>query len=76
MLIAIAVAGMLIAMFILFTRKKLAKLKSVAVEDILADMDFIYKPYDTDRPEALKNGVNTRVRRTTTRRRKQRTARS
>jgi hypothetical protein len=58
MLIVIAVAGVLIAMFILFTRKKMAKLGSMAVEDVLADMDSIYQPYDTAGPGAHKNGMN------------------
>ena len=54
MLLAIAIGCMLIAVFILFVRRKLAKLNSVAVEDILADMDSIYEPYSTDVTEAHK----------------------
>lgn len=52
LLLTVAVASALIALFILFTRKKLTKLKSVAVEDILADMDSIYKSPKLGEPGA------------------------
>jgi lysylphosphatidylglycerol synthetase-like protein (DUF2156 family) len=53
LLVAIAVSCALIAVFIFFASKQVAKVKAASVEDILADMDSIYEPQRRQPPESL-----------------------
>jgi hypothetical protein len=50
LLAAVAASSILIALFVFFTKKRLAKVRSASLEDILADMDHIYEP-QRQRPE-------------------------
>jgi hypothetical protein len=44
LLASVAVSSILIALFIFFTKKRLAKVRSTSLEDILVDMDSICEP--------------------------------
>lgn len=45
MLLSVSVSAMIVALFILIVRRKVAKVKAAIVEDILEDMDSLYEPY-------------------------------